>query len=101
MNIFINSFASLQKIPSPRKKTNVTGVATRTSNMGESCGDDGGGDMPLNSKEMMMRTTVPKRGNGKDKDVGGGHKTVHDVQKKDGDGLVATVGDVDQGGDNT
>ena len=57
--------------------------------------------MPLNSKEMMMTTTVPKRGNGKDKDRGGGHKTVHDVQKNDGDSLVATVADIDQGGDDT
>jgi hypothetical protein len=91
----------MQKMQSPRKKTKATGVATRTSNKGGSCGDDGGGDMPLNSKEMMMTTTVPKRGNGKDKDGGGGHKTVHDVQKNDGDSLVATVADIDQGGDDT
>jgi len=57
--------------------------------------------MPLNSKEMMMTTMVPKRGDGKDKDGGGGHKTVDDVQKKNEDGLVATVDDADQGGDNT
>ena len=71
MNLFTESFASLQKIKCTRKKTKVTGVATRTSNKGGSCGDDGGRDMPLNSKEMMMTTTVPKRGNGKDKDGGG------------------------------
>ena len=85
----------MQKMQSPIKKTKVTGVATRASNKGESCGDYGCGDMPLNSKEMMMTTTVPKRGNGKDKDGGGWHKTIHHVQMKDGDGLVATVDDID------
>ena len=40
----------------------------------------------------MMTTTMPKRGK---------HKTVDDAQKRDEDGLVAAVDDVDQGGDNT
>ena len=49
----------------------------------------------------MKMTMVPKRGNGKGKDGGDGHKTVDVIQKRDEDGLVAAVDDVDQGGDNT
>ena len=94
-------FASLQKIKCPRKKTKVTGVAAGTSKKSVSGGDVGGGDTPSNTKNKMKTTTVPKMSNGKGKDGGDEHKTVHDVQNRDEDGLVAAVDDVDQGGDNT
>ena len=64
-------------------------------------GDVGGGDTPLNTKNKIKTIRVPKMGDGKGEDKGDGHKTVDDVQKRDEDGLVAAVDDVDQGGDNT
>ena len=57
-----------------------------------SVGNVGSCDTPSNTKKNMMTTTMPKRGK---------HKTVDDARKRDEDGLVAAVDDVDQGGDNT
>ena len=68
----------------------------------EKCGSVGnveGSDMLSNTKKNMMTTTMPKRSLGKD--GGDGLKTVDDAQKRDEDGLVASVDDVVHGGDNT
>ena len=78
MNLFTELFALLQKIKCPRKKTKVAGVATGTSKKRVSGGDVGSSDTPSNTKNKMKMTTVKKRGDGKDKDGGDGHKTVDD-----------------------
>ena len=85
---------------SHRKNAKVMGGSTGAAKKGGSGGNGGDGDTPSNTKEETT-TTIPSRGNGKGKDVGDGHKTADDAQKRDEDDLVAAVDYIEKGGDNT